>query len=174
MVHIGPDNRYGQENLIEFQHNLKRFRVDYRFVTAYWPKLNTRDYSPFISSILRDNPDVLVIGLYAGDFREFIRQGNLRKLFSRTIACKFIAGGHYENFSDSKDEVPLGMYFSGSNFLNWPDTETKRNFVEKIRHSTGEYPSVVFEDFYSAVHLLAKAIEEAGNPHDTKALIKAM
>lgn len=174
LVYIGPDYAFGHEAYDAFLYNLKRFQVNHRLIASYWPKLYTKDYSPYIASVMRDKPDVLIVELYAGDLREFIRQGNLKKLFATTIACNFVAGGHYENFVSSKDEMPLGMYLSGSNFLNWPDTEANRNFVEKVKRSIGEYPSAIFEDFYFGVQIIAKAVEKVGNANDTVAVVKAL
>lgn len=172
--YIGPDYAYGHETYETFLYNLKRFQVRHKLLSVYWPKLYTRDYTPFITSILRDKPDVLVVDLYAGDFKEFVRQGNSKNLFSRIITCSFVAGGHYENFHDTKEEIPLGMYLSGSNFLNWPATEANREFVKKTKNATGGYPYAILQDTYNGIKVLARAVEMTGAPQDSEAMVKAI
>lgn len=168
---IAPDYTFGHTVIEEIQHNLRRFKVDHRMNASFWPKLYTRDFDPFITAILRDKPDILVVELYSADLRTFFKQGNLRNLFENMVVCAFISGSHYDNFSALKDEVPLGMFVSGANFLNWPDTEEKRNLIERARQrGGGSYPSASFEEAYQAVRILATAVEKAGSPRDSDAL----
>ncbi|MBN1547598.1 MAG: ABC transporter substrate-binding protein [Syntrophaceae bacterium] len=174
LVYIGGDYIYGRSLLDELQYNLKRFNIDYRLSAAFWPKLYTRDYDPFITAILREQPDILVIGLYGGDLRKFVSQCNARKLFPKIIACNFDAGDFYNTLMILKDEIPTGMYASTTYSPNWPETEENRQFVKGYRQVTGKFPTVVVHDFYSALLLLVKAINEVGTPHDTEALVKAM
>lgn len=174
IVFIGPDNHYGRLGCEELLYNLNRFRVDHRLIATYWPRIYTKDYAAFITAILRDNPDILVIELYGEDFRRFIQQANRQDMFSRIQPCAFLAGGHYDNLSMLKDEMPLGMYVSGANFVNWPETDLQQELMERARRKTGEYPSVVFADAYYGVQLLAQAVGEVGNPHDTAALVKSL
>ena len=61
-----------------------RFGIKYKVVGEYWPKLFAPDYTPFITSIIKDKPDVLVCGLWGGDTVAFIKQATPYGLFEKT------------------------------------------------------------------------------------------
>jgi branched-chain amino acid transport system substrate-binding protein len=174
IAYIGPDIAFGHSAYEELRYNLNRFNVAHTVVATYWPALYTRDYDRFITSLLRDAPDILATDLYGNDFRKFIRQGNRRGLFTRCRPCAVIGGGHYDNFRDLRDEMPLGMIVSGMNLINWPATDRHKRFVERVRHMTGEFPSTGFTNTYNSILLLAQVVRTTGKPQDTPALVKAL
>ena len=171
---IGPDYAYGHSQLDELKYNLDRYGVKYKLVGEYWPKIFTPDYTPYITSILNDKPDILVSGFWGGDTVAFIKQAKPYGLFDKMIYFHPDAGGNYELMSAMGEELPLGLILSARHHNNWPDTELNRNFVKKFKALTGRYPTYAAEGAYSGIYFIAKAVEKVGNPDDTEALVKAL
>ena len=171
---IGPDYAYGHSQLDELKYNLDRYGVTYKLVGEYWPKIFTPDYTPYITSILNDKPDILVSGFWGGDTVAFIKQAKPYGLFDKMIYFHPDAGGNYELMSAMGEELPLGLILSARHHDNWPDTELNRNFVKKFKALTGRYPTYAAEGAYAGIYFIAKAVEKVGNPDDTEALVKAL
>ncbi|MDD9302320.1 MAG: ABC transporter substrate-binding protein [Desulfobacter sp.] len=70
---IGPDYAYGHSQFDEIKYNLERYGVDFKVVGEYWPKIYAPDYTSYITSIINDNPDILVSGFWGGDTVAFIK-----------------------------------------------------------------------------------------------------
>jgi len=171
---IGPDYAYGHSQWDELKYNLERFGVAYEVVGEYWPKIYTPDYTSYITSIMRDNPDILVAGFWGGDTVAFIKQAKPYGLFQKMTYFHPDAGGNYELMSAMGAELPDGLILSARHHNNWPETELNKTFVEKFHNITGRYPSYAAEGAYAGIYAIAYAVEQVGNPDDTEALVKAL
>lgn len=171
---IGPDYSYGHSQWDEIRYNLDRHGVDYEVVGEYWPKIFAPDYTPFITAILRDKPDILVSGFWGGDTVAFIKQAQAYGMFKRTTYFHPDAGGNYELMSAMGKELPEGLILSARHHNNWPETASNKKFVEEFQKRTGRYPTYAAEGAYAGIYAIAKAVEAVGNPDDTEALVKAL
>ena len=171
---IGPDYSYGHSQWDEVRYNFDRYGVEYEVVGEYWPKIFAPDYTPFITAILRDNPDILISGFWGGDTVAFIKQAKAYGLFEKTTYFHPDAGGNYELMSAMGDELPEGLILSARHHNNWPDTESNKKFVEEFQKRTGRYPTYAAEGAYAGIYAIANAVEKVGNPEDTEALVKAL
>lgn len=171
---IGPDYSYGHSQWDEIRYNLDRNEVKYEVVGEYWPKIFAPDYTPYITAILRDKPDILVSGFWGGDTVAFIKQAQAYGLFKRTTYFHPDAGGNYELMSAMGKELPEGLILSARHHNNWPATAANKTFVEEFHKRTGRYPTYAAEGAYAGIHAIAKAVEKVGNPDDTEALVKAL
>jgi branched-chain amino acid transport system substrate-binding protein len=174
LAFIGPDYAYGHSQWDELKYNLDRFNVDYEVVGTYWPKLFQPDYTPFITSLMRDKPDVLVSGFWGGDTVAFIKQAKPYGILQKSLYFHPDAGGNYEVMSGLGEELPTGLVLSARHHNNWPDTELNKEYVRKFHERTGNYPTYAAEGAYAGIKVIAKAVEEVGNPDDTEKLITAL
>jgi branched-chain amino acid transport system substrate-binding protein len=171
---IGPDYSYGHSQWDEIKYNLERNEVDYEVVGEYWPKIFAPDYTPFITAILRDKPDILISGFWGGDTVAFIKQAQAYGLFERPTYFHPDAGGNYELMSAMGRELPEGLILSARHHNNWPETEANNTFVKEFQKRTGRYPTYAASGAYAGIYAIAKAVEMVGNPDDTEALVKAL
>lgn len=171
---IGPDYAYGRSQRDELIYNLDRFGVKYKLVGEYWPKIFAPDYTPYITSILRDNPDVLVSGFWGGDTVAFIKQAKPYGLFGKMLYFHPDAGGNYELMSAMGEELPEGLVLSARHHNNWPETQLNKEYVEKFFKANGRYPTYAAEGAYAGIYFIAEAVKKVGNPDDTEALVKVM
>ncbi len=174
IAYVGPDYAYGHDQWNELKYNLDRFGIKYKVVGEYWPKLFAPDYTAFVTSILKDKPDILVCGLWGGDSVAFIKQATPYGLFEKTLFCSPDACGNYEVMSATGAELPLGLVLSARHHNNWPETQANKDYVQKFFKRTGRYPTYAAEGAYSGILAIAQAVEKVGNPDDTEALVKAL
>lgn len=174
LAYIGPDYAYGHDQWNELKYNLDRFGVKYKIVGEYWPKLFAPDYTPFITSIIKDKPDILISGLWGGDSVAFVKQASPYGLFEKVLFCSPDAGGNYEVMSATGAELPLGLVLSARHHNNWPDTPENKEYVQKFFKKTGRFPTYAAEGAYAGILAIAQAVEKVGNPNDTEALVKAL
>lgn len=174
LAFIGPDYAYGHSQVDELKYNLERFGVSYKMVGEYFPKIFAPDYTNFVTSIMRDKPDILISGFWGGDTVAFIKQAQAYGLFKKILYFHPDAGGNYELMSAMGDELPEGLILSARHHNNWPDTALNRNYVSKFKDLTGRFPTYAAEGAYAGIYAIAKAVEKVGNPDDTEALVKAL
>ncbi len=174
IAYIGPDYAYGHDQWEELRYNLDRFGVKYKVVGEYWPKLFAPDYTPFITSIINDKPDILVGGFWGGDTVAFIKQAQPYGLFKKTFYFHPDAGGNYELMSAMGSELPEGLVLGARHYNNWPETPQNKEYVEKFFKRTGRYPTYAAEGAYAGIYAIAEAVKKVGNPDDTEALVKAL
>ena len=174
LAFIGPDYAYGHSQWDEIRYNLDRLGVKYDVVGEYWPKIYAPDYTSYVTSIIKDKPDVLVVGFWGGDTVAFVKQAQAYGLFKKMLYFHPDAGGNYELMAAMGAELPEGLVLGARHYCNWPDTELNRNFVEKFHKHTGRYPTYAAEGAYAGIYAIAKAVEAVGNPDDTEALVKAL
>ncbi len=173
IAYIGPDYAYGHDQWNELRYNLDRWNIPYKVVGEYWPKLFEADYNSFVTSLLKDKPDVLVTGFWGGDTVAFIKQAQSYGLIQKMLYFQPDAGGNYELMSAMGAELPAGLVLGARHYNNWPDTELNRKFVNEFHKRTGRYPTYAAEGAYAGIYAIAAAVEKVGNPDDTEALVKA-
>lgn len=174
IAYIGPDYAYGHDQWNEVRYNLDRLGVKYKVVGEYWPKLFAPDYTPFITSLIKDKPDILVSGFWGGDTVAFIKQAQPYGLFDKMLYFQPDAGGNYELMSAMGSELPLGLVLSARHHNNWPETAANKDYVQKFFQKTARYPTYAAEGAYAGILAIAKAVEQVGNPDDVEALKKAL
>ena len=173
IAYIGPDYAYGHDQWNELRFSLDRLGVKYQVVGEYWPKLFEPDYNSYVTSLVKDNPDILVTGFWGGDTVAFIKQAQVYGLFKKSLYFQPDAGGNYELMSAMGAELPAGLVLGARHYNNWPDTELNRKFVADFHKRTGRYPTYAAEGAYAGVYAIAEAVKIVGNPDDTEALVKA-
>jgi branched-chain amino acid transport system substrate-binding protein len=171
---IGPDYEYGRGMWADLRSKLDELGVEYEVAGDLWPKLYEPDFALYIEELKRLKPDIIVNGQWGGDFVAFVRQAKALELFGGPIFANFDAGGNYEVLAALGDAMPLGLVLSARHHVNWPPTARNREFVEQFRARTGRYPSYAAEGAYAGILAIARAVEKAGDPADTDALIAAL
>ncbi|MFW6041914.1 MAG: ABC transporter substrate-binding protein, partial [Guyparkeria sp.] len=172
---IGPDYEYGRVMWRDLRAKLDEFGVSYEVAGTLWPQLYEPDFTPYISEIVRLDPDILVNGHWGGDVVTFIRQAKPYGLFDRVRFFNFDAGGNYEVMATLGGEMPLGLVLSARHHNNWPDTAANRDFVRRFHAHTGRYPSYAAEGAYAGILAIAAAVRAVdGDTGDTQALIAAL
>ncbi|MGM0571322.1 ABC transporter substrate-binding protein [Marinobacter sp.] len=174
LAFLGPDYEYGRVAWRDLQQALALEGVRFEQTGTYWPRLYEPDYSLYIQSLLENPPDILVVGLWGGDFTAFLEQARTTRLFRHMRVANFDTGGDYETLVALGSEPPSGLILSARHHVNWPDTDRNHQFVQGFHDLSGRYPSYSAQGAYAGIVAIARAIRLAGDVSDTRAMITAL
>lgn len=174
LAFVGADYDYGHVSLQDLRTSLDRLGVEYQLVATLWPKLYEPDYAEVIRGLQAAKPDVVVAGLWGGDFLAFLRQAAATDLLENARLANFDTGGNYDVMEALGASPPPGLILSARHHNNWPDTPLNRWFVETFHRLEGRYPTYAAEGAYSGVMAIAGAVERAGPGASTEQLVQAL
>jgi branched-chain amino acid transport system substrate-binding protein len=161
---IQPDYSYGRNVHEHFMLAYQRLVPGATMVSEAWPKLFTTDFTPHITKLLSDQPDVLICGLWGGDYVAFYKQGLRYGLFDKMkVATTLAFGGQPHAIGKDHPEGVLAGVHANYFFLHpakglWPIND---GFVERYHKRWNEYPSFEADGAYVALYLLKAAVERA-------------
>ncbi|WP_434355132.1 ABC transporter substrate-binding protein [Parasalinivibrio latis] len=159
--YIGPDYEYGHQIWQTMMANLKKYGVDYQIKDEFYSLLGETDYRLYIEALLADPPDILVSGHWTRDLVSFLEQAQLSGLLDTTHFVNFDTGGGYFVLSRLGDKLPEGLVLSGRSHVNWPETETNRDYVGAFFRQTQRYPTFIAQDAYTVIQVLGAAWQKA-------------
>ncbi|MFQ5897790.1 MAG: ABC transporter substrate-binding protein [Candidatus Methylomirabilia bacterium] len=175
---IQPDYSYGRNVHEHFVLAFERLVPGTEVVAEAWPKLFTTDFTAHITKLLAAKPDLLVTGLWGGDYVTFYKQALRFGLFDKMKVATTLAFGGVPHAigKDHPDGVLAGVHanyhFMFPHGKMWP---INTSFVERYRKRWNEYPSFEADGGYTALYLLKAAVEKAnklvGGWPDTEAII---
>ena len=161
---IQPDYSYGRNVHEHFVLAYERLVSGTEVVAEAWPKLFTTDFTPHITKLLSAEPDILICGLWGGDYVAFYKQALRYGLFDKMkVATTLAFGGVPHSIGkDHPDGVLAGVH-ANYHFMfphgdMWP---INTSFVERYRKRWNEYPSFESDGGYTALYLLKAAVEKA-------------
>jgi branched-chain amino acid transport system substrate-binding protein len=167
---IGPDLEYGHSQAEAFKKKLAEINPGLAPVKELWPRLGESDYTPYIATLLSAKPEVVYSILWGGDLASFLRQARPHNLFQRT---QFIGLLDYDLLKGlGNDMVPGMMGFDRAPFYALNNPQMKQ-FLNKYKIRTGEYPSAWAIMVYDALMAFRRAAEK-GKSLDTEKVIEAL
>ena len=90
---IQPDYSYGRNVHEHFMLAYQKLVPGATAVSEAWPKLGTTDFTPHITKLLSDKPDVLICGVWGGDYVAFYKQALRYGLFDKMKVATTLAFG---------------------------------------------------------------------------------
>ncbi|MBW1932495.1 MAG: ABC transporter substrate-binding protein [Deltaproteobacteria bacterium] len=171
MYVIAPDYAYGHQTVKEMKGFLAKLCPEIKVVGECWPPLGEKDFTPYITKIMRAKVDCVYSVLFGGDQVTFIKQAKPFGFFEKIQ----YAGGDFapESLRPLGLEAPEGLLGASYYEFHTPDIAENREFVKRFRAKYGEYPGYQAALCYTAIKALAKAIKVAGTTQ-TEAVIKAL
>jgi branched-chain amino acid transport system substrate-binding protein len=163
---IQPDYSYGRNVHEHFMLAYQALVPGAASVVEAWPKLFSTDFTPHITTILSAQPDVLICGLWGGDYVAFYKQALRYGLFDKMkVATTLAFGGQPHAIGKDHPEGVLAGVHANYFFLNpgakrWPINDA---FVQRYFKRWNEYPSFESDGAYTSLYLLKSAIERANN-----------
>lgn len=175
---IGADYEYGHTSWEMFKDKLSELRDDVEFVGEAWAPFLTTDFSPHISTVMGEDPDVIFATPWAGEAVTLIRQAQGTGVFDEIEAWWQAMGGSVDVLEGVTSEVQADafegkLWATGRYIFNYPETETNRQFVETFRERWDRFPNYSAVTTYTAIYAIKNAVEEAGTLEDN-AVIEAL
>lgn len=158
---IGPDYAFGYETWDYFQAFMNGLGADAEFIAEQYPALASNDYSPFINSILSEEPDAVITPLWGADLTTFISQAEDAGWFDQIDHTLFSVGMGTDLPADGSP-LPEGEWASTRYDPFVPDTQTNNDFRGRYVDEYDTLPTYNAEGAYRAVYLYKEAIEQVG------------
>lgn len=167
---VAPNYEYGTGAAENFKALLKRADPKASIVVEQYPMLGRLDAASTLAAIERAKPDGIFNALFGTDLFQFVREGEMRGLFTgRTVAS--LITGEPEYFLPLGEEAPQGWIVTGYPWeeIGWP---RHKRFVSQYIRLFSETPR--FGSFlgYVAAHIMRDILEAAGST-DTERLVEA-
>ena len=168
IANIGPDYAYGWDSWAVFSSKLKEIKPDVQLLNPIYVKLGTTDYTSYIDLLIKSKPDILFSSLWGGDAATFFKQAKAKGLF-KVIKAYFNAmlGATDSLKAIGDSNVPSSgadIWGSGRYWFLFPPHDIyplNKQFVDKFKAKTGEYPPYVSGTSYTALKAIKVAIEKA-------------
>ncbi len=170
---IGSDYEYGYAVWNMFKETMKKFRPDADFVAAAWAPFWTMDFSPHISSVMAQKPDVIIATPWAGEAVMLLRQAQIQGVFDEIKAWWQAMGASVdvlEAVGRDVDKFKGKLWATGRYIHNWPDTPENQAFVERFERRWGRLPNYSAEVTYSAILITRAAVTKARSLDTPKVL----
>lgn len=170
---IGPDYEYGHRCKKDFMEAYSKLVPGAKLVGELWPKLGTKDFTPYITKIMSSGADFVYSSLWGGDMLSFTKTAWPFGYFDRIKHCGQ-DWGNMEGLSKmSKKAYPKGV-LGGTHYPWWQiDNPVNNAYYPKFKKVTGMDAGIGAAAGYTTVYAMKQAIEKAG-VMDTEKIIDAL
>jgi len=158
---IGNDDSYGHDCWETYQHVVRRFTPDVKFVLELFPKLGETDFTSHIASILQSKADLLMCSFWSGDATIVMKQAAAVGLFKSMQGVFTTAGGVHDSLK--KEFTPEGLLL-GYNSMYFDDPKSSpllKQFVGDYYRKHREYPPYECDHAYFCAESYKAAVEKA-------------
>ena len=170
---IGPDYEYGHRSKVDFMEAYTKFVPDAQIIGELWPKLGTKDFTPYISKIMGSGCDFVYTSLWGGDCLTFTKTAWPFGYFDKIKQAGQDWGGIEVLGKMTKEAYCKGV-LGGSHYPYWLiDSPVSNAFVPKFKKATGMDPGLAAYTGYVAVYYMKQAVEKAGG-FQTEKVIDAL
>ena len=168
IANIGADYEYGRTSWAMFQETLSALRDDVEFVEEAWAPFLTTDFSPHVSTVMAQEPDMIFSTPWAGEAVALIRQAHQAGAFDEIDMWWQAMGGSIDVLEAITPDVQQDafngkLWATGRYLFNYPETDENRQWVETFQQRWDRLPNYSAQTTYAAVHALAMAVEDTGS-----------
>jgi branched-chain amino acid transport system substrate-binding protein len=161
---IGNDYSYGHDCWETYQHVVRRFMPDVKFVLELFPKLGETNFTSHIASIQQSRADLLMCSFWSADATIIMKQAAAVGLFKTMKGVFTTAGGVHDSLK--KDFTPEGLLL-GYNSMYFDDPKASpllKQFVQEYYGKFKEYPPYECDHAYFCAESYKAAVEKARGP----------
>ena len=170
---IGPNYAFGHQSWEFFEKYITEIKPDVTLLEPNFPKFGAEDFKPFISTVMDQDPDGVIVSLWGGDLVNFVRQAADTGFFDQDFEVLLTLGGAVEVLQALGETMPEGVWVGTRYWYDGPTHQRNTDFVAAYRDKFGAPPSYNSQNAYTAVYAYKQAIEAAGST-DAKAVAEAL
>ena len=155
---LSVDNDFGQTIVDGFREQAQKLGLE--IVSTDKFKIGDKEFSPILTKINEQNPDVLFVVGYAPEGAQIVRQARSLGLKAKILGTEGLDSTvqFLEVVGDAGDGVVIVTN------LNRDDTDPQTQaYIKAYRDRYGHDPDMVGASVYDAFQLLAEAIKRAGS-----------
>jgi branched-chain amino acid transport system substrate-binding protein len=166
---LARDSAAGRGWVKYSREELARLRPDARSMGETYLSPGTKDFSPYVESVLASRAEVCLSYLGVKDWISFYQAANKQKYFKKVIHFE-LESGNVEALIGLQNKFPEGIWgVTAFPFWALGGKETK-DFVTKFRANTGLYPDLPALSGYSSICAVFEAMRKAGSLESEKVI----
>jgi len=132
-----------------------------------------KDFTPYLEKLERTESDGVLVTLWGGYLRRFIKQADARGLFATDRIFLFSMGAALDNLMILGDQMPTDLWVTAPYWFLSGISDRNRQFVTDFQARYHRYPSHQAHGAYAAVYAFKAAAEKAGTT-DKEAIATAL
>jgi len=121
-----------------------------------------KDFTPYLEKLERTASDGVLVTLWGGYLRRFIKQADARGLFASNRRFLFTMGAALDNLMVLGDQMPTGLWVTAPYWFLARESDRNRQFVAHYQARYHTFPSHLAHGAYAAVYAFKAAAEKAG------------
>lgn len=162
---MGPDYAYGHQVWDYFKamaDGHDGLDLEYLDDATTFTELGSTDMSAQISSVLSEEPDLLVTGYWADDITTFVQQSTSQGIEDSVEHVITSLGSDILQFNSLGETMPDGWNWHGWYWHDALDTEANADFVDRYEEAHGELPAMQPPSSYEAITVYRQVMESVG------------
>ncbi|CAD7849884.1 MAG: hypothetical protein [Olavius algarvensis Delta 4 endosymbiont] len=121
-----------------------------------------KDFTPYLDKLERTESDGVLVTLWGGYLRRFIKQADARGLFASDRRFLFTMGAALDNLMILGDKMPTGLWVTAPYWFLAQESDRNRQFVTNYQARYHTFPSHLAHGAYAAVYAFKAAADKAG------------
>ena len=132
-----------------------------------------KDFTPYLEKLEQVPSEGVLVTLWGGYLRRFIKQADARGLFATDRLFLFSMGAALDNLMILGDQMPTGLWVTAPYWFLSSDSDRNRHFNANFQARYHTFPSHQAYGAYAAVYMFKAAAEKAGTT-DKKSVAAAL
>jgi len=121
-----------------------------------------KDFTPYLEKLEREASEGVLVTLWGGYLRRFIKQADARGLFATDRLFLFSMGAALDNLMVLGDQMPTGLWVTAPYWFLSAESDKNRQFSADYQARYHTFPSHQAYGAYAAVYAFKAAAEKAG------------
>jgi branched-chain amino acid transport system substrate-binding protein len=163
---LNPDYSYGHELTHVFAKALGKHGVQYNKLGEQYPKLGSTSFTNYITAINAASPDLLFLGIYAGDFVNFVKQANRTNLLQRVQSARPCDMAELATLKKSAPSGEMCITYAPPPYAI--HTKQMKSFIHNFQKQYKALPNDEQTLAYESVQAWAQAVKKAKSFGGTK------
>lgn len=173
---VGKKHTYSIESWRYFKKYLQDLNPDIKTLPAETAVLipsRTKDFTPYLETVLRQGADGILVTLWGGYLRRFITQADAMGMFTGSRQVLFTMGAAMDNLTGLGDNLPENFWVGAPYWFLANKSDLNKRFVASFHTRFKAFPSHQAHGAYGAVYAFKAAAEKAGST-DKEAVVAAL
>lgn len=163
---VSPDYSYGHELTAEFMKALESDNVQYKVLGQQYPQLGSTSFTNYITAVNSVNPALLFLGIYGGDWTNFVKQASRTGTFKKTTSVQLC---NMSSLATIKEAAPSGeVCFEFAPPIYTIKTDRMKKFIQSFQKQYNSLPNDEQTLAYESAQAWAQAVKKAGSFDGTK------
>ena len=168
----GDDYEYGHAVADGVWDNLKKLKPEVKLLGQSWWKVGEPDFTPYITAMLAEKPDAVIIATGGRDCVPFLKAAQTTG-FNKQVPFYMHTATEISSLKPLGLDAPEGVIGTANYHSYYPDTAENRAFVAEFEKAYGRAPAVGALYGYITAQFISKAYAKAGAV-DTEKFIDAL